>query len=264
MPKIIGIVSGKGGVGKTTVTANLGLYLSKVGKDVTIVDCNVTTSHLGFNFGFYSYEKTLNNLLRGEATLEEVIYNYGNLKIIPASLSLNDLINLDLFAIGQFLRNIKSEFVFLDSAPGIGREPMSVLTAAEEVILVAIPYMNAISDVIRIKKILLTLNVKTRGIILNMVKHLPHELTVPEVERLTGLEVIGEIPYDENVNKALSYGVPLIEYNPFAPSAIAIKNIGDSLIGRHAKLNYSFWEKLKLGFRNLFLRKKITDLNELI
>jgi flagellar biosynthesis protein FlhG len=66
---IIGVVSGKGGVGKTTIASNLSYYLSQVGKSVTLVDCNVTTSHINFNFGFFSFNKTLNNVLRGEAEI---------------------------------------------------------------------------------------------------------------------------------------------------------------------------------------------------
>jgi len=264
MGRIIGIVSGKGGVGKTTVTANLGFYLSQIGKKVTIVDCNVTTSHLGFNFGFYFYEKTLNNLLRGEANLSDVTYYYKNLQIIPASLALDDLMNLDISSLTRFVKEIDAEYVFLDSAPGIGREPMSVLTAVEEVLLVTTPYLNAVSDIVRIKKVLLSLRVKARGIIVNMVKRLPYELTPQEIERITGLEVIGEIPYDESVNKALAYGIPLIEYSPFAPSALAIKQIGDRLTGRLAPLKYSWVDRLKLGFRNLFLKKRIVKLEELV
>lgn len=68
--RVIGIVSGKGGVGKTTLVANLGLSLVKFGKSVTAVDCNVTTSHLGFNFGLHYYPKTLNNILKKKQKLQ--------------------------------------------------------------------------------------------------------------------------------------------------------------------------------------------------
>ena len=265
MPKIIGVVSGKGGVGKTTVTANLGYYLSNMGKDVTILDCNVTTSHLGFNFGLYYYEKTLNNLLRGEADLNEVIYNYKNLKIIPASLSLDDLMNMDISAIGSFVRKISGDYLFLDSAPGLGREPMSVLTATDEVILVTIPYLNAVTDIVRIKKVLSSLNVKPRGLILNMVKRASYELSSREVEKITGIEVLGEIPYDENFNKTLAYGVPLVEYNPSSPGSVAIAKIASKITGQEFEYTKeSFVQKLKRGFRNFFLEKRIINAEELI
>ena len=264
MSRIIGIVSGKGGVGKTTLTANLGFYLSSVGKKVTIVDCNVTTSHLGFNFGIYYYGKTLNNVLKGEANLEEATYKYKNLNIIPASLTLSDLINLDISTIGRFVRQIETEFILIDSAPGIGREPMSVLNSVDEVLIITIPYLNAIADVLRIKKILSSLNLKPLGIVLNMVKSLNHELSSHDVEKITDLRVLGEIPYDENVNKALAFGSPVLEIFPFSPSSLMIKKIGDILIGQSYQRRRTFRDKLLQGFRRIFLRKRIVDLEELI
>ena len=92
MARVIGIVSGKGGVGKTTLASNLGIALSKFGRNVTLVDCNVTTSHLGFYFGLYDYPVTLNQVLKGEASLESATYFSNGVKIIPASLELDDLV----------------------------------------------------------------------------------------------------------------------------------------------------------------------------
>jgi septum site-determining protein MinD len=71
--RIIDVCSGKGGVGKTTVAANLGLALQNFGKKVAVVDCNLTTSHLGLLFGFHNYPITLNNFLKGEARMEDII-----------------------------------------------------------------------------------------------------------------------------------------------------------------------------------------------
>ena len=64
MTRIIGVVSGKGGVGKTTLVANLGAALASLyKKDVIVVDCNVTTSHLGLYLGMYYYPISLNKVL---------------------------------------------------------------------------------------------------------------------------------------------------------------------------------------------------------
>jgi septum site-determining protein MinD len=75
MTRIIGIVSGKGGVGKTTIVANLGAALASFYKKrVIIVDCNVTTSHLGLYLGMYYHPVSLNQVLRGEASMDDAIY----------------------------------------------------------------------------------------------------------------------------------------------------------------------------------------------
>ena len=64
LTKIIGIISGKGGVGKTTFSANLAIALSNFGKRVVVVDCNITTPHLAYYLGAKNYSITLNNVLK--------------------------------------------------------------------------------------------------------------------------------------------------------------------------------------------------------
>ena len=70
MTRVIGVISGKGGVGKTTVVANLGaIFAQKYKKDVVIVDCNVSTSHLGLYLGMYYTPITLKQVLKGDAEI---------------------------------------------------------------------------------------------------------------------------------------------------------------------------------------------------
>lgn len=244
MARVIGIVSGKGGVGKTTIAANLGLALSKFGKEVTLVDCNVTTSHLGFYFGLYEYPKTLNNVLKGETTLNEATYFSNGLKIIPASLNIEDLIGVDIWKLKESLSFEGVDIALLDSSPGLGKEALSVLTACEEVIFVTIPYLPAISDVVKYSRLINQLGVKPLGIVLNMVTGHFHELTSSDIERLTGLPVISEVPFDRNVQKSLSLGKPLVLENPYSPASIEINKLAASLLGE----KYSFPSRFQRFF----------------
>jgi MinD-like ATPase involved in chromosome partitioning or flagellar assembly len=251
---IIGVVSGKGGVGKTTIASNLSYYLSRAGKSVTLVDCNVTTSHINFNFGFFSFNKTLNNVLRGETEIWEATYKYKNLNIVPASLRLEDLNYIDLMSLNKVIRSINSQFVFLDSAPGFGREAISVLNSVDSVLIVATPFMTSIADILRMKKILNELNVYPLGIVLNMVKRKPYELDKRSIEAITGIEVIGSVPYDENVEYSLSLGKPFIEAFPNTKASIAIKRITNELFGVEIE-KMGFFENMKKSLIDLFKGK---------
>ncbi|MEM5815031.1 MAG: P-loop NTPase [Candidatus Aenigmatarchaeota archaeon] len=253
---IIGIVSGKGGVGKTTIASNLSYYLSLVGKNVTLIDCNLTTSHLNFSFGFFNATNTLNNVLRGEKNVKEVIYKYQNLNIILASVRLEDLNYIDIISLKNITRKIDSEYVILDSAPGFGREAISVLNSVDTVLLVTTPNIASIADIIRAKKILGELNIFPLGIIVNMVKWKKHELKKREIEEITGIKVIEEIPYDENVETALSLGKPFIEIYPYSPAAISIKRLCNKIFG-------VYFEEKKLGLTQNFF-KIIKSLGEKI
>jgi len=231
--RIIGIISGKGGVGKTTLVANLGIALTNFGKNVIAVDCNITTSHLGFCFGFYYYPTTLNQVLKGEATLLDATYSHpSGLKIIPASLSVDDLMGVEIEKLKSVLSFEGIEIVLLDSAPGIGKEASSVINACNEVLFVTIPYMNAVTDVIKCSTITNRLGIKPLGIVLNMVRKDHHELTESETEELVKLPVIAKIPFDVNVQKSLVAGIPTITYSPNSEASIATTKLAADLIGQ--------------------------------
>ncbi len=250
--RVIGIVSGKGGVGKTTVTVNLACALAQMGKDVVIVDCNVTTSHVGFYFGLQYYPITLNHVLRGESEIESAIYAHPcGIKIIPASLSLEELKGVNIDLLKDCIKNLKKDFILLDSAPGFGREALSVLKSCNEVLFVTIPFMNAVTDVCKALNLLEILNLKPLGVVVNMVRNKSYELRKEEIEALTGLKVLAEIPYDPFIELSLAKSKPSLLFNPYSPSSrsfylLASQIVGESFnlpkIGLKAKIKNFFWK----------------------
>ena len=211
MVRIIDICSGKGGVGKTTVAANLGLALQALGKKVAVVDCNLTTSHLGLLFGFYNYPLTLNDFLKGEARIEDVVYTHpSGLKILPASLELKDLIGIDTSNLKEKLKEVfhDYDFVLLDSAPGLGREALIALQAADEVLFIANPFITSLVDVVKCNQLINSLEQRPLplGIVLNRVRKKKYEVSVEEVRQFTELPVLSIIPEDEKVLESTNKG----------------------------------------------------------
>jgi len=74
MTRLICVSSGKGGVGKTTVTSNIGAALTQFGSDTIVLDANLTNPNLGFHLGIPLYPKTLHDVLKGEAHITEAMY----------------------------------------------------------------------------------------------------------------------------------------------------------------------------------------------
>ncbi|MEM5829694.1 MAG: cell division ATPase MinD [Candidatus Aenigmatarchaeota archaeon] len=257
MVRIIGIVSGKGGVGKTTVTANLALALAKLGKEVRVIDCNITTSHLGFLFDFHFYPKSLNDVLAGRTSIEEVTFFKEGIGIIPASLKVEDLAGVNIENLKEVIKGIEADFVLLDSAPGLGKEALSVLTAAREVLFVTVPYLNSVIDVVKCEKVAKSLGLAPLGIVLNMVKGYPHEMSKKEIEEITNLPTLAEIPYDENVSIALSFGKSVLHFNPYSPASLEFKKLAGKISGIEVEEKKpNVFSRLVLNLRNKLLLRR--------
>src|SRR3989338_8055195 len=96
MTRVITITSGKGGVGKTTSAINIGAALNYLGKDVIVVDANLTTPNIGLHLGAPIVPVSLNHVLSGKAKISDALYEHeSGLKIIPSSLSIKELRQLN-------------------------------------------------------------------------------------------------------------------------------------------------------------------------
>lgn len=238
--RIISVLSGKGGVGKTTVVVNLGAALASVFKEnVAIIDCNISTSHLSLYMGMYQCPVTLNHVLRGEADITEATYLHpSGVKVIPASLSLKDLNGADISLLQSVLRNLVQhvDIIILDAAPGFTRETWAVMQASEEILFVTLPQVPAAVDIIRCRDMLAEVGAKKElGIVLNMVAKKNYELSKKDVEHMTDLPVIASIPQDTNILRSLGMKAPVVTYKRNAPASIEFIKLAAGVAGYHPK-----------------------------
>jgi septum site-determining protein MinD len=110
MNKIIVIVSGKGGVGKTTTAINLGAAMNYFGKDVLIIDGNLSTPNIGIHLNSPEVPISLNHVLQNKADAYEAVYEHDSgMKIIPSSLSVKELKKIK----PERLKDFKEDFIQL-------------------------------------------------------------------------------------------------------------------------------------------------------
>ena len=238
--KVIGILSGKGGVGKTTLTFNLGTALNDFGKNTLIVDGNLTTPNLGIHAGIPLYPTTLHDVLKGKVDVYDVMHVLpSGLKIIPASINLNDLRGVDPEYLSSTLRNLigKLDFILIDGAPGLGKESLSVLKSSNEVIGITIPDLSALTDLLKSIKLVEKYKKKYLGSIINMVKNKKYEPKKDHIMTMLGeTEILGAIPHDENVRYASARRIPVIYHKPNSKASLKIKSIAAKLAGKEFKI----------------------------
>lgn len=246
--KIIGIISAKGGVGKTTVTVNLGAALAKYfGKDVLILDGNVTTGNVGLHLGMLYPQFTINDVLRNKVSILQATYIHDSgLRIIPASLSATDCGRINL---KSKLRKIADNYhlTLLDSAPGLGKDTVAAIKASEELLIVTTPDLPSVIATMKSARLAKQLNTPIKGIVLNRVTGKNHELIKSEVERALEAPVIGIIPEDSKVSEAIADQKPIVLRNFNSLASKQFKNLSAELIGE--KYEIRFFDKIKKFFR---------------
>jgi septum site-determining protein MinD len=226
------IASGKGGVGRTTLTANLGIALAQMGKRTIIVDGSLTTPNLALLFKLEKVAYTLNDVLAGEATLPDVMYDGpGGVKIVPAAMTLDQIRKVRSERLPEVLREPPegTDFLLIDVPGGLRRESVSALRAGHELLLITTPEMPAVSDALKTRLVGEFLGLKPIGVVLNRRQKEEFELTPREVKTLLSLPVLAEIPEDVNVKKALKHGKPVIELSPNSSVSKAIKGLAKKL-----------------------------------
>ena len=245
MTRTIGIISGKGGVGKTTVAANIGAALAhRFKKDVIIVDCNLTASHLSLLLGMHYHPITLNHVLRNQKHISEAVYEHpSGMKVIPASLKLEDLVKADISKISKHLKKLegKTDIIFLDSSPGLGKEAFAAINASNEILFVTKPDILSVSDIIRGKELMESIKKEQLGVVLNMITGGSHELTKKEVETMTGLPVVAMIPHDKNIPISLAQRTPVVLSKPNSSSSKELRKLAGFIIDEK---ELGIWEKL--------------------
>ncbi len=240
MTRIIGIVSGKGGVGKTTTTINLAAALAQVGHDVIAVDANLTTPHMGLQTGLHLVPSTLHDVLRGTSRVQNALYPHTlGFRIMPGSLGIKDLEGVDIGRLPELTDNLngKADYVLLDCAPALGREAISALDAVDEIILIANPDLPSITDVMKTAKVAQDMDKNILGIVVNRVRGRSHELSKDHIEDILGLPVISEIPEDRNIARSIAEKMPIIGHAPSSPASVEFRRLAHTIAGK--EFNYT-------------------------
>ena len=250
MGRIISVVSGKGGVGKTTLVANLGTYLAARGKSVLIVDSNLSGANLGLHLDLpENYPYSLNMLLKGEIGKEEAVHrHFLGFDIIPASI-------VDLRLNPRRLKHVVKtlardvDFVIIDSAPGINEEALASVECAGEIILVTTPDMPSIVDILRSKKMAEKRGKSPIGVVVNKMRKEDFEVGPYHIGEIMGLPVIARIPEHKKVRESVAMKTPVVSYSPGSPAAVEMKRLAHFLLGEKLP-EKKFWGGLlgRMGF----------------
>ena len=234
MAKIISVISGKGGVGKTTTVSNLGAALVNRGKKVILIDGNVTTPNLSLHLGIPFYPITLHDVLKRKTPIEAAIYEHpSGMNIVPASLSAEAVKDVNIERLEGVLWNLlgRADIIIVDSAAGLGKEALTAMEIADELIVVTNPDLPSVTDALKTIKLAEDNETKILGVVLNRVRGHKHEMSLSEIKSMLGVPILTVVPEDLSVPKSIEKRKPVVHHKPKSRASIAFKKLAAKIVG---------------------------------
>ncbi len=245
MSRIIVVTSGKGGVGKTTVTANLGAALAQLGRKVVLVDADFGLRNLDLLLGLENrIVYTAIEAIAGECRLEQALVKdkrLNGLVLLPAAQSRNKE-SVSPEQMKQLVRALATryDYVLVDCPAGIEMGFRNAISAASEAIIVTTPEITAVRDADRVVGLLEANRIKKIHLIVNRLKpamiQVNEMMSVEDVLEILAVPLLGIIPDDERVIVASNRGEPLVLAEQSSLPGIAITNIARRLEGEKVAL----------------------------
>ena len=234
MARIITFASSKGGTGKTSVVANLGVAMARLGQKVVLLDADITMANLGLILGLEERKMTLHEVLAGEAKLSKAIYEGPEgVKVVPSGISLNGIQRARLERLRKVVTELarKSKFLLIDAPSGLDRDTITALTVAQEVILVVTPDIASLSNALKTKIITERLGVKLTGVIVTRATGRHVDIPSEEISSTLDLPVLAIIPEDSEVRRSAAFGEPVITYRSRSRAAQEFKKLAATIVG---------------------------------
>lgn len=261
--RVITITSGKGGVGKTSVSVNLAIFLSRMGKRVIVLDADFGLANIEVMLGVRPSHNLADLMFRGRSITDIITYGPEGVGFISGGSGIEEMADLSREQVFQLIQKLDeldrmADIILIDTGAGIGNTVLEFVAASSEVLLVATPEPTSITDAYALLKTLSRCASYHAGqttikIIANQVNS--HQ-DADELFQKIGvvvqkfldieLEYLGAVPYDINMSKAV------IRQNPIsisAPRSIT----GRALCGIAEKLNAKGEAKdRRIGIMQLF------------
>jgi len=260
--RVFSVTSGKGGVGKTAVTANVAVTLAKNGKSVLILDADLGLANIDVVFGL-APQFNLNHFFSGQQELESILIEgpFG-IKILPAGSGIQNFTRLDghqkmRLLDGLDAMNDNFDVVLIDTEAGISENVTYFNTAAQEILVVTTPEPTSITDAYALMKLLSTqYHEKHFNLIVNQVSNEDEALDV--YRKLTmvsnryldiSIDYYGSIPVDKLMIDAIRKQRVIVDSQPSSTVAEAFSALANRIISERppsepkGSLQF-FWKKL--------------------
>lgn len=257
-PRALAVTSGKGGVGKTSISVNLAISLAQMGQRVTLFDADLGMANAEVLMGLIP-PYSLYDVLYGGRTIEEVtVRGPLGINVISGGSGLVEMANLDRERRRQLLEMLnragrEDDFLIVDTGAGIGKNVLGFVAAAKEVIVVITPEPTSLTDAYALIKVLDRFNVHREvGVVVNRAADQReagrmYGRLLNVVERFLNIKLnnLGWIPEDRAVAQAVKNQQPFVLASPSSAASRSVAGVAGALLNRETPPPAGgFWSRL--------------------
>ena len=259
MSEVIVVTSGKGGVGKTTTSANVGTGLAMLGEKVILIDTDIGLRNLDVVMGLENrIVYNLVDVVEGNCRLKQALIKdkrYPNLSLLPSAQT-RDKSAVNPEQMIKLIDDLRDEFdyILLDCPAGIEQGFKNAIAGADRALVVTTPEVSAIRDADRIIGLLENQEIRDIQLIVNRVRmdmvRRGDMMSVDDVMDILSVPVIGTVPDDEDIVISTNQGEPLVGMNGYAGQAylnICKRILGESVPFIQLDASPGFWSRIS-GF----------------
>ena len=240
--RTIVITSGKGGVGKTTTSANLGMSIARLGYKVCLVDADIGLRNLDLLLGLENRVMyTAMEVLEGECRMEQALIRdkrWRSLALLPISKNRQkyNVTKDSMSLLIDILKDMNFQYIFIDCPAGIDVGFINAIAGANEAVIVTTPEITAIRDADRVAGLLEANDIYDVKLIVNRVRadmiKKNDMMSVKDVQEMLGVPLLGAIPEDTEVIVSTNRGEPLVLKKKLTLAGIAYENAARRVVGK--------------------------------
>ena len=255
--RIIVVTSGKGGVGKTTAVANLGMSIARLGYKVVLIDADIGLRNLDLLLGLENrILYTAMDILEGHCRLDQALIRdkrWKNLSLLSISKNRQryNVTRKNMQNLIYSIADLGYQYILIDCPAGIDVGFINAISPAQEAIIVTTPEITSIRDADRVAGLLEANEIFNVKLLVNRVRsdmiQRNDMMSVCDVQEMLGIPLLGAIPEDSHVIISTNRGEPLVLKKKLTLSGIAFENASRRLIGKQ-----DYFVDLNTPYKGLF------------